>query len=289
MDIELSKFLYAINNYTLNEKIRWLRKNATHDQSKKGYLSSEALAEETGIAIGTLNYLETGKKGAKEEKFDCKLSTIIEIADYFGVSIDWLCSRSNVSDTDYGINYICDYTGLSEEAVKELHRNTQISFAEVARQTAEIAGDIDKNELTKGDILNAFIERAYYKQIISCVQDYYIALKKYKKPIENFIPEMEERLKQVLDGSMTDWFDTDRDRIKGISGNDKAVRFTYYEMQDIVTDFADDFCQEKKAEYEELKDKFYNLKTDIEDKMSEIYNQKRQRRRRKHGNDQEAQ
>ena len=47
------------------------------------------------------------------------MSTIIDIANRFDVSIDWLCSRSTISDTDYNLNFVCDYLGLSESAVTE--------------------------------------------------------------------------------------------------------------------------------------------------------------------------
>lgn len=39
----------------------------------------------------------------------------------FGVSADWLLGLTNTETTDTKIRDICDYTGLSEEAIKRLH------------------------------------------------------------------------------------------------------------------------------------------------------------------------
>ena len=43
--------------------------------------------------------------------------TIVNIADYFQVSTDWLLGRSEVRSIDLNIKKVCEYTGLSENAV----------------------------------------------------------------------------------------------------------------------------------------------------------------------------
>lgn len=142
--------LCQINHYTLGEKVRWLREHKTTDQtSRKGYMTSEALAKEIGIGAATLNSIENNK--------DCKLSTITEIAEYFDVSIDWLCSRSTVNTHDYDTNFICDYTGLSEHTVEYLHADIPASFI---------------NSVASGNILSClffdalfFLEETYAKSI----------------------------------------------------------------------------------------------------------------------------
>lgn len=104
--------IYEINHYTRGEKVRWLRKHRTKDNSKKGYMSSDVLAKEMNISSSTLNKIE------KDEEIN--LSSIVAVADYFGVSIDWLCSLSNISAIDDKLKFVCDYTGLSESAVKTM-------------------------------------------------------------------------------------------------------------------------------------------------------------------------
>lgn len=47
--------------------------------------------------------------------------TLIKLSEYFNVSVDYLIGVSNVKTIDKDIKFICDYTGLSENAVKKLH------------------------------------------------------------------------------------------------------------------------------------------------------------------------
>lgn len=49
------------------------------------------------------------------------IKTVPIIANFFGVSTDYLLTDKNVRTTDPKITEICDYTGLSENAVKFLH------------------------------------------------------------------------------------------------------------------------------------------------------------------------
>lgn len=274
VEYDKSKYYYQLNNLTMGEKIKHLR------EERK--LSLQKLADEIDVGKGTLSNVENGSS--------CTLSTVIDIANYFDVSIDWLCSRSKVSDTDYDLNFVCDYTGLSEKAVEELRRNNAFSLTEVARQTLEKGGDIEPNELNKGDILNAFIEGKYYTNIISYVQDYFVGFKKNKKAIDEFIPEMEKRLGQLKDGSMTTWFDSDIDKLKGIDNGYRSNRYNHFEMQEIVTLFAEDFCKAKKEDYDKAKKRYDDLKGEIEKRVSaHIQSIQKKRKGGKYGNNQETQ
>ena len=49
------------------------------------------------------------------------IDTLSKLSDYFGVSTDYLLCRTDVKTTDLTIKQICDYTGLSEEAITMLH------------------------------------------------------------------------------------------------------------------------------------------------------------------------
>ena len=46
---------------------------------------------------------------------------IIQIANYLNVSTDYLLGVTDVATTDKDLKFVCDYTGLKEEAINNLH------------------------------------------------------------------------------------------------------------------------------------------------------------------------
>lgn len=57
------------------------------------------------------------------------LDKLLGIATFFNVSSDYLLGLSDVKSTDTNIKSICDYTGLSETAINNLHNSTQANRA----------------------------------------------------------------------------------------------------------------------------------------------------------------
>jgi len=71
--------------------------------------TQKALAEAVGIRAQTISLYINGETQPNIE-------TLLKIADYFGVSTDWLLTGVSAESID-----INDYTGLSEEAIKMLN------------------------------------------------------------------------------------------------------------------------------------------------------------------------
>lgn len=69
----------------ISEKIRNLRKNS------KEKLTQKKLAQKLGISQSALSNLESGKS--------TNLKHLIAIANYYNVSLDYLCNRDNFSDS----------------------------------------------------------------------------------------------------------------------------------------------------------------------------------------------
>ncbi len=103
--------LYKLKDKTFGEKVVWLRKHKCKNDT--GSMTTKELAAEIGLGssstIFNLEHLKDGKS--------CKLSTIIDVADYFDVSIDWLLSRPNVGNAYCDLNSVCNYTGLNGDAI----------------------------------------------------------------------------------------------------------------------------------------------------------------------------
>ena len=72
------------------------------------------LATALGVNDNTISYFVSGKRMPNTEQ-------IIKISDFFGVSADYLLGLSDTPTTDKDIQFICEYTGLSEMSVEALH------------------------------------------------------------------------------------------------------------------------------------------------------------------------
>ena len=67
------------------------------------------------------NSLRTDKE-RKLERLNRRFnaSQIIQIANYLNVSTDYLLGVIDVTTTDKDLQFVCDYTGLKEETIKQL-------------------------------------------------------------------------------------------------------------------------------------------------------------------------
>lgn len=74
------------------------------------------LAKELGVTDNTISYFVSGSRTPNLEQ-------ITTIADFFNVSTDFLLGRTKAHTQNTEIRAICDYTGLSEKAVSNLHLN----------------------------------------------------------------------------------------------------------------------------------------------------------------------
>lgn len=77
-------------------------------------ISQATLASTLGVSKSTIGLYETG-----DTLPDVK--TADQLASYFDVSADYLIGRTGIKSECAEIRTMCDYSGLSESAVKELH------------------------------------------------------------------------------------------------------------------------------------------------------------------------
>ena len=69
-----------------------------------------------GIPTGSVGGYESGKKFPNGK-------TLFKISKKCNISADYLIGLSDVKSTNIEVKSICDYTGLSEEAINKLHEH----------------------------------------------------------------------------------------------------------------------------------------------------------------------
>lgn len=72
--------------------------------------------------------------------------TLVKIADYFDVSIDYLLGRTKTKTPDTTAQAVIDYTGLSEENVKTLHKMSKRLFDDGISKQEENTITFDGNK-----------------------------------------------------------------------------------------------------------------------------------------------
>ena len=86
-------------------KLKTLREEAGLNQSQ--------LADKLGVSRGSISFYENGDRIPDIE-------FLHKVSEYFDVSADWLLGLSDVKSTDIEIKGTCNYTGLSEAAIKNI-------------------------------------------------------------------------------------------------------------------------------------------------------------------------
>ena len=81
-------------------------------REERGY-KRQKVADDLGITRATLEYYEKGQRLPDIE-------TLAKIADYYNVPADYLLGRLGAKSLDIEMQAICEYTGLSERAIKRL-------------------------------------------------------------------------------------------------------------------------------------------------------------------------
>ncbi len=86
------------------------------------------LKEYLGVSIQAINQYKMGTAYPKTEN-------LIKIADFFGISVDYLLGLTGVPNRDTSIQAVHDVTGLSADAIVKLHdlyeKNPETSFSEI--------------------------------------------------------------------------------------------------------------------------------------------------------------
>lgn len=142
------------------------------------------LTEERGITQDTLAK-ETGRSRQTVSQYFNGISepgyeTLVKIADYFGVSTDYLLGRSDIKTVDTSAQAVIEYTGLSEENVITLHNMaSHAGCPAVSAKNGNVVLDGNKPFI---DCLNDLLDALYYDR--ETIMRHYIRLRRASENID---------------------------------------------------------------------------------------------------------
>ena len=139
----------------------------------KNGVKQKELAKVLGVNDNVISYY---CKGSRKPNID----QLNKIADFFHTSVDYLLGRTNVISTDTNIQMICEYTGLSEEAVNNI-------------------ADISKNYGAGFDIIEHFLSSSKVNEVADITEKYNTIIGSSIKELEYWIEEDDEVNDEITD------------------------------------------------------------------------------------------
>lgn len=120
-------------------------------------IKQKELAKKIGVSNNVISYWCSGSRTPNTQQ-------IIQICNALGVSADYLLGLTDVATTDKDLQYICDYTGLDEKAVKLLQNATKGADAFFEQPTKEYAKLIQEQRKA----INGFFKSVYFVDLVEC-------------------------------------------------------------------------------------------------------------------------
>ena len=113
------------------------RKKKEADYNNRFSVRLRKLINETGVTQQEISEKISASRQALNKWVNGEtipdIFSAAEIADFFGVSIDYLMDRGKIKSSDEDIVITCNVTGLSEDAVTELITNKTLSSNQLSK------------------------------------------------------------------------------------------------------------------------------------------------------------
>lgn len=139
----------SVVNQQIGEKIKDLRLSQGLNQTEFG--------KKYHLSQNDITNIESGYKTVSYE-------LLLEIAKDFSVTTDYLIKENGVKSNDKDLQYICDYTGLEEEAVKVLRNATHGADDFFEQPTEEYTKFIQEQRKA----INGFLKSDFFSDLVEC-------------------------------------------------------------------------------------------------------------------------
>lgn len=192
---------------------------------KKHNFTQEDIAKYLDCNRATVANYENGKRQPD-------YNTLIKLAQKYSVSTDYLLGLTDVTTTDRNLKFICDYTGLSEEAIASL-----VNL--IKSEPEEHKLKLKKVELSNSEIVNNFISGGY----LGFLSHYTLSYSVYKGLEDLFeirTKVNEEAKKRGIDIKINMGIDKIREVVPDLFTCEHLAKGMLTTIEETVSDFAKD-------------------------------------------------
>lgn len=154
------------------QKMKDIRSERLRDLRKERGISTKTLADDLRISAGSINGWENDDSSTGKKSTDgITLRNLVALAEYFGVSIDYLAGLTDVKALSPTLQGVCEFTGLSEKSVNLIHR---LAEAKSNPPSGEIGMKNISEDMLKA--LNALLESKSIEFMLCFLNEYIQAL-----------------------------------------------------------------------------------------------------------------
>lgn len=108
-------------------------------------VKQKELAEYLAVTDNTVSYWCSGKRTPNTEQ-------IMQISKKLKVSADYLLGLSDAPTNDKDLQFVCEYTGLSQEAVEILSKDSKRKYSALCKFTSCCVSQAGKEKPFKSEV-----------------------------------------------------------------------------------------------------------------------------------------
>ena len=123
------------------------------------HTTQQELAENTGCSRQAIAQYADGSNAPNIDK-------LVSIAKYFDVSLDYMVGLSDVPTADKDVQFVCEYTGFTQEAIKELQSEKEFIKRSEKKEICSEYFEIINNYIEDGNLLYIFTYASDYKKYL---------------------------------------------------------------------------------------------------------------------------
>lgn len=193
---------------------------------------------------------------------------LVLLSKTFQVSTDYLLGIAEIKTTNKDVQFVCEYTGLSDESVATLHADTFPHKDDIYRRFSSAI-----NFLLQGEALYFF----------SALSDRFLDYRSYWQLMNSRTESMNNFLNGNTEKSLETYAEMEN-MFYSLNNTEDRRDVQKLRMQEILSDLLEYYCAEEKYREEELQDGFINFTSSMF--KLETYLAKQKKDGEPHGNDQ---